>query len=99
MTQETSITNHYSQLQENVNNGSDDDHKDFVMLNGGEIDFWLMRDWTPMKPTPLQKEDLYINNCTPFSKNCACFLSQTPQKSKCTVLIFPSTFFVRRRGV
>ncbi len=39
MTQETSITNHYSQLQENVNNSDNDDHKDFVMSNGGEIDF------------------------------------------------------------
>jgi hypothetical protein len=28
-----------SKLQENVNNGEDHDHKDFVMSNGGEIDF------------------------------------------------------------
>ena len=39
MTLETSITNHYSQLQENVNSGDDDDHEDFVMSNVGEIDF------------------------------------------------------------
>ena len=39
MMQETSISNHYSHLQENVNNGDNDDHKAFVMSNGGEIGF------------------------------------------------------------
>ncbi len=80
MTQETSITNHYSQLQENVNNGDDDDHKDFVMSNGGEIDF-LVDAWldTNEANTASERGSVHQQLYPMFKELCLLLEPNTPE--------------------
>jgi hypothetical protein len=80
MTQETSITNHCSQLQENVNNGNDDDHDDFVMSNGGEIDFSVdARLDTNEAYTVSERGSVYQQLYPVFKELCSLLEPNTPE--------------------
>ena len=81
MTQETSITSHWSQLQENVSNdGDNDDDEDFVMSNGGEIDFSVdARLDTNEANTVSERGSVYQQLYPVFKELCSLLEPNTPE--------------------